>query len=323
VALDVAPEDVKTRHNKKSYPALAIDPSTLSEIQRNKYIDNEVLKRRRVFVKGGMSLQEAANQMEVPNPDRLLKILSETPTKEMAAKNALDLKRETIIEDVEKAVDYNETAIIKAYNDSTANHLAELKYLKDKEWPAMKSGIKRVALPLPKIQNLRNKATNIVNRTVFKTLNAKFYERGEAISDRKAVDAVLKNDIPLAFIHKENAALNSELARASRIGIAQGNKAVKRIGKLNNSHARAVLKRAGSLYENAALELMVLFNFTPMPEDVQIKYGAYQKYTEQMKKEKKGDLALPQNFVDPKTALSLEQLLELDRALYGIYKQAQ
>ena len=85
-----------------------------------------------------MSLQQAATYFDITNPEQLLKVLSETPNREQAVKNALKLREAGIRENVESATPLDEASRMKYYDNTAKLHLEELKTLKDKSWSTVK-----------------------------------------------------------------------------------------------------------------------------------------------------------------------------------------
>lgn len=253
--------EMTANHAKPGFSPFAIDPRTLSEKLANKYLDNEQLKKHKVFVKGGISVEDSAKLIGVNSGKNLLALLANTPSRQDIINREVAKRSKEISDLVDSNVNLNETALIKAYSDNTANHLAEMSFLKSKEWPALRSGIKRIALPVPKIEEISLRAKNAVAKTKVGALNTNQFKAGERRSQRLAVNAILKNEVEKAFTNKEAAALNSELTKETMLAIGKSNKIVKFIKKLDKKESRQIFKDAGPLYENARDEILDAYVF--------------------------------------------------------------
>lgn len=269
--------EMSLNHEKPGFSPLAIDPRTLPEKLAKKYLDNEQLKKHKVFVKGGISLEDSAKLVGVNSGKNLLSLLASTPSREDIVQREVTKRTKEIADLVNASVNLNETALIKAYGDNTANHLAEMKFLKDKEWPTTRGGIRRIALPLPKIQELSLKAKTMVSKMTVGSLNANQFKVGERKSQRIAVDAILKNEVEKAFINKENAALNSELTKETLLATAKVNRVIKFAKRFNDPTVIQELKDAGKLYHDAVNEILDVYNLNPSKKDLAEK-GSFQKY---------------------------------------------
>lgn len=276
----------------------------------------------RVFVKGGMSPDDSARLLGVNNGDNLLRILSQTPSREDIAAYRTAQREADIVANAKESVDLNKTAIANAYNDNTANHIAEMQFMKDKQWTDTKKGIRKIALPMPTKENLRARAESAVARTTVAKLNVNQFKVGERKSQRMAIDSVLKNEIEKAFTNKEAAALNSELARATHIAVGQVNRTIRFARKLNSPENKQELKAAG--FDKAANEILNVFNLTSKKSNVES--GAFQKYVEDALKRGEPVTTIPDRLSDVRQSLgdmTVEQVQVVGDALKNILHQAK
>jgi len=317
--------DLTGPHYKPGFSPYAIDPRTLTDEQKKKYLTNPKLRKRKVFVKGGVSPNDAAQLLGVNGGDNLLSLLERTPTRQEAISAGVELRRKSIREESERSVDLDRTSLAAAYHAKTANHIAEMKFLLSEKWSATKKGIKRVALPLPRIEVLTRKARQAVLQTKVGQLNANQFKVGERKSQRAAVTAVLKNDVEKAFINKEAAALNSELTIATHVAIGNVNKAIRFLRRFDAKQVQQELKDAGTLYVDAVNEILDVFNLDPARRNSS-EAGAYQKWVAQQVEEGNGNFEIPDRLSDPRTSINdmtVEELLTVVNRLKSVLHQAK
>lgn len=315
-------ETATATHAKPGYSPLAIDPRLMTDEQKALFAKNKQLRTHKVFVKGGMSPDDSARLLGVNNGDNLLRILSQTPSREDVAAYRTAQREADIVENAKQSVDLNKTAIANAYNDNTANHIAEMKFMKDKQWGDVKTGIKKIALPLPTKEGLRIRAENAIAKTTVGKLNANQFKVGERKSQRLAIDSVLNNQVEKAFVNKEAAALNSELARATHIAIGKVNRVIRFARKLNSPENRTELKSAG--FDKAANEILNVFNLTSKKTNVES--GAFEKYIRQSLEQGEVVTEIPERLSDVRQSLgemTVEQVTVVGDALKNMLHQAK
>lgn len=288
-------------HHKKGFSPLAIDPELLPP-KLKKYADNERLKKHKVFVRGGMSPEESARMLGVNSGENLLKILASTDSRQEII-DAQVAKRSKEIQDLaDNNVDLNKTAIAEAYNNKTRNDLTVMKYMKDKEWPALKGGIKRIALPLPTIEELNVKARSAVDQIKVADLNVNQFKVGERKSQRAAVQAFLKGDVETAFVNKEAEALNSQFTKEAHIAIGKVNRTIRFARKFNKPEVIQELKDAGHGIYDAAQELLDAFNLSPDKKGT-AKREAYNNWVKKMVDRGEGNFEIPEQYWDTRGSL--------------------
>lgn len=319
-------EDLLKSHSKKGYSPLAIDPALVPD-RLSKWIDDPVLKKRRVFVKGGMAPERAAKLINANNASTLFNILAHSPTQKEAVAEGMEKSLAQIDKSINEHVTKNEKAIENAYNNLTHIHLQQLKYYKEKEWPTFKRAIKRIALPIPSIKVLRQKAVNAIRANQVKSLSPTLYDVAERKYNKKAITAVLNGDIYSAFDFTQKAALASELARASRLAILKSNRDIKRIAKLNRPSIQKLLESADDLFKDAFNEIADVFDLQGNKSIGAMHRGAFQKYVAEMIMRGEGNFGdIPDRLLDVRTPLkelTVDQLTFIADTLTQIVRQAR
>lgn len=318
-------EDLTAAHHKEGYSVFAMDPKSLTKEQRAKYRKSPMLKKHKAFVRGGIDPETAAILLGVKDGDTLLEILHTTDDWEGTAEARVEQRAEDIRRAAEQSVDLNQTAIAAAYHNMTYNHIQEMKYLKDEKWSAVKKGIKRIALPLPRIEEVRSKAQEAVAQTKFRDLNANQFKVGERKSNRLAITAVLKNDLPRAWQAKEAAALNSELTIATHIAIAETKRAIKFAAKFNTKEVQNTLRMAGPSFVKAADEILDVFNLNPAKKDKSIR-GSYAKWVQDQIAAGNGDFSILPKYADVRESIddmTVEQIRVVHQRLQTILHSAK
>lgn len=321
------PDENMLARKANGKPMIQVDPRLLPE-KFKKFIDDPVLKARKFFNKGGMSLNQAMNYFDVASPEDFLRIMSEVPDREGAIKKALELREGPVREDVQNATPLDEASRMKYYDNTAKLHMEELKTLKDKSWPSLKNAIKRIALPLPKIEEIATRARQAVAATPVKLLNAKRYVIGEGKAQKKAVTDVLKGAFESAFANKQAALLNNVLAKESQRMIKLVNQANRRLVDLLSETTREQLEEAGPDYAKGFDYILGTFNFDNTRKGIALEED-YQRFADRMIREGKADLKIPEGLAERLSGklnardLSAQDYLFLVGRLASIAKQAR
>lgn len=200
-------------HEKKGFSPSAIDPNSLPEDLKEVYWSNPVLAKRKVFVKGGMDLEESAAMNGVDSGADLLRILAETPSrnaiKQGREQRQIELRNR--IEQTTKPAKLN--AREAAFSNKTDIHIKEGEYLRSKEWPTLKRGIIKIATPSKSAAELNNQAKETVSQMKISQLNPTQFKVGESNSQKAALKNYLNSEFEQAFANKQKAALNNEMRR--------------------------------------------------------------------------------------------------------------
>jgi len=321
-------EDQMNRQ-KRGQRILSINPDSLTPEQKDRFRNIGTLKKRKVFAKDGMQIDEAVKALGAQSPEQLLETLATVPTLDEALNKAQELRHGLIKGEAEMAVDLNETAIAKAYNKVAENHLAEIDYvLAKKNWSTTKRMIYRASQPLEKINEFKQRARNVIADTPVSGLKSNQWKVGERRSQSKAMKDILDNKVESFARNKENAALNAMIAREAHIVTGKVNRATKDLVRFTTPSVQAEVKQAGPIYENALNGLLELYNFVPRSKNAD-RTEAYQKFVDKMIEKGQGDYSIPNDVLEWLTPqrkardLTTEQYLYLANMARGIVKQAE
>jgi hypothetical protein len=306
--------EFQKERRRKGKPVYSINPKTMSKVMQDKFKDNATLKKRSVFHKDGMDIDHVSSIFNM-RPDEFMKIMSETPTWEELVEQRLENAEGPIRELAESNIELDEGKLAQAYNNMTKIHIKEMKILVEKYWPQVKKGFKLVAHPLPKLGHLRNRAKNIVGNTKIKDINPTQWKVAERKSQRIAVNAIVNNEVELAFREKTNAALASQITKESHIAIGKVNRAMKLIANLGSERVQKQLKDAGKVYQDAVNHLLDLYNFDPKQKG-QSNIDAFNKYVKQMIAEGKGDQSIPESVQEWISTRESAEELTVDQIIY-------
>jgi hypothetical protein len=317
---------VANAKGKKPVSLYAMDPELLTPDQVLRYADKPAFIMHNAFVKGGVSPDEAARLMGVESGEELLRVMSITrPRKDVIELQLNELYKEDIEAQVKASVPLNEAMIIKAITNVTKNHLMEMKFMREQKWPATKAGFMRIALPLPRIEELTFKAREAVKVMRVGDLNVNQFKVGERKSQRIAVKSILKNEVLKAYKAKEAAALNSEFQKETMKAIGRVNRVFRYARKFDEPTFRTELKDAGKVYVDAANEILDVFNLNPSRKNT-AQQGAYRKFVEGRVKAGDGDFTIPDRLAEVRAnadELTVEQTELIGDRLRAIHHMAK
>lgn len=305
-------EENQLRRLDSGQPIFAVDPSTIPDDLRARFENNPRLKERGVFSVHGVPIKQSMEAFGQTDPARFLEVLANVPTRKEALDTYVAATENDIAIEARENAPIEQSRISKAYNNMSKNHIKEMKMLLEGNWDAVKKGIKRIALPLPRIHELSNKASEYVRNTRIRDLNTNQWKVAERRSQRKAVDAILKNEVEVAFREKQNAALSSQLAKQTHLAIAKTNRAIKFIARLQTPRMQGILKQAGPEYVNAIKDILSLYNFGAQGT----KIDGYRKFAEKMVAEGKGDYQIPPEVMEWLTTQRSAKDLTVDQVQY-------
>jgi hypothetical protein len=294
---DITGIDFAASHHKKGFPQLAIDPRQLTDSQKNKYGSDVVLKKRKVFVNGGISPDVAARQVGLTSGDQLLEILATVPNEKEALDQYMSARQDEIDRMADKASDENIVMVEKSFNDRAANDLTVMKYMINQHLTRTGGALQKVALMVPRIEELKLQAVDVVKQMPIGELNINQFEVGGRVSRRKGFEAARKGDFLAAAEYTKAAALNSLISKEVRKAIAQNNKDIRFVRKFVSKENQAVLNLAGKEFVKAGDELLDVFSFDKNREHQSIQ-GSYAKWVEQMYQAGRGDFAISPELSD-------------------------
>jgi len=315
-------EVVVAKHAKKGYSQFAIDPATLPEDMREVYVTDPMLQKRKVFVEGGITLEEAASRSGMPDGESLLRVLANAPTKQEFL-TARRLETEELRSQVrESRAERMEQRRDKVFDDYNKLHRREMEILKDNEWSTVKQGVKKIALPLPRIEELNNTARVKVKNTKVAHVNPRQFNKAEKDYNRKAVNHILKNEVEQAFVAKERAMQNVELTRESLKARAKINDAKQFLKRVTSKKGMKVFKQAGLTTQ--VNEILDLFDLTS-PSPKATRRDAYIDFLQQL--DSRGEsIVANEALADTRktgTDLTVEQYLNITDRLRTLEKQAK
>ncbi len=323
-------KELRKKHEEKgTFSPYAIDPKYLPEEMRDAITSDPNLLKRKVFVAGGLSPNEAAALMGVDSGESLLKFLANSPDKKdiIARREQLNVELKSDLEEIYRPK--KELATTEAFTNLSKAHHEEMKFMKEKEWSQTKAGIKTIALPLPSIPEINLKAKDIVANTPIKDLNVRQFVVGEKRNQAKAVDHILKNEVEQAFKAKENAIFSSELSKESIIMKTKIAKAQKRLKRINTPETQAILKEADGqgkkYYSGPVNEILDVFNLDLSRKGL-AERGSFNKYVEQQIQLGNTDISIPEKFNEVResiTEYSGEQFVALVDKIDNIIHQAK
>lgn len=299
-----------------------IDPNSVPD-NLKKYLTDPQLKKHKAFKKGGLTLAETAPLMGVQNGKMLLRILSKTPSKAEIIEAEVARREESIALEARRSVNPNETAVVMALNDVARNHRAEMEYMKTEEWTATKAGVKTIALPVPRIEDIDIKARDKIGSTIVAHLNVNQWKVGERKAQRKALDQILKNDVEAAFINKEKAIANALLAKHTSIAFMKLNRGQRAVRKIMKKKNMDILKRAGAM--DAMNEILDVINLLPKDKQT-VRQNSYNKWVKRMVKEGNGDFQVADGFFDARGSikeLTVDQAQAVLDTAVKIFHQAK
>lgn len=309
-------------HRRKGHSNLAIDPKHLPDDLREALITEPKLIKRKVFVEGGITLEESAALAGVDDGETLLKILANTPTKkEMLAtrrKKSAELRKQ--VKEVREKTEKDRRN--KVFDDQNNLHLRDMKFMKDHQWSATKQGVKTIVLPVPRIAELNNTARKVIAKTRMNELNPRQFNASEKNLNKKAANHILKNEAEEAFIAKERAMLNTELTRESLRAREEIDSAKVFVKKLTSRKGLETLKKSGLLPK--VNTLLDLFDLNPSKQQAAVQ-ESYFKYLKRINDQGKS-VIVPKSLADVRqrgTDLTVEEYLRITNKLRTLNHQAQ
>jgi hypothetical protein len=300
--------------NKRSM--YAIDPTTLPADLAH-FAENPQLKAHKVFAKGANSAEDSARALGYANGKELLDVLSKTPTRKQILEARAQFYDSHIESMARAGVDLDHTNIMKAFTEKTKAYLEGMRFLKDTDWSATKFGIQKIALPLPKIEEIEYDARSAVKSTKVGSLSVSQFAVGERQSYKMAVQKFLRGDLAGAFQAKEMSARNASMQREIRKAIAEINRAQKFFRRLEEPAALEVMRAAGKTSQKALDEITDVFNFNPKRKG-QSEQNSFNKWVRKEVDAGRGDFSIPDRLSDIRQSIdemTVEQVaVAFDRA---------
>jgi GGDEF domain-containing protein len=215
---------------------------------------------------GGMAPDDAAWLFGFSSGDELLTALETAPNRKTLIEEETDrrLKAESpdMMEDGTLAVE----AMKSVHNDKRAELLRrELELLNEKRPGVMRDLTKRVARPLPAVQEVRARAEKLIRAKAPRDINPFAYQRAEAKAAREAMDLLLKGDFEGAFLAKERELTNHELYRAAVAAKERVDKVVDYMVSFDKPTVRERIGKAGHDYLEQIDSIRERYDFRRSP----------------------------------------------------------
>ncbi len=286
-------EQVANSKGKKSLSIYAINPEMLTDEQMKKYGDDERLKKIGVFSNdSAIGPEKAAQWLGAADGDELLHILYNFPTMREVAEARTAANAAAIEQEVRDNVPISHAKILRALTDESTIARKFMEHLRFHEWPAGKGAFKRIALPLPRVQDIAHKAYIEIQATKIKDLNVQQYRVGKRKSFREAINAIVKSEPAKAFLAKEAEITNIEMEKATLAAIGRHNRNIKFLKKLQDKAVIKILKDSGPLYFKAYQEIIDVFNLDPRAKGTS-ELGAFIAWAKEEQKAGRGDFSIP------------------------------
>ena len=266
---------ITVQHKQRGFSPSAIDPNTLPEDLKEIYLNDETLKRRKVFIEGGVDLEESAIMNGARSGADLLRILSETPSRKEVVNNRKqrEIELKNRINQTLKPSRMAERD--KAFSNLTKIHIREMKFMREKEWTTTKRGIMKIALPIPTEAELNSKAKATISKMKIREINPTRFKVGESKSQRAALKNFLDGKFEQAFSDKEKAALNNEMRKEAFNVVEKVNKYKSFWKRVDTPSVRQELKDAG--YADAMNEFLSVYQLEA-PIRGEIKQNAFNNF---------------------------------------------
>lgn len=264
-----------------------IDPNSLSDSQKKQFLKNRTLNSRGVFKEGGGDVEELAGFFGQPNGDALLTVLRDADdrrTIRQKQKENFD-KQKALEERAAKRVD--DLELDKAYDKVTEAHVKEAEAI-EKE-TLVKGAAKQLGHHVAKAQDM-------VNKIRLRDLNPTQWKIGERIAQQKARRANRKKSTKVdAINHKNNAALNSQLAKQTHKAIANVNRAMQWLAYIDTKRNQNILNNANPMFKKSIDALKAVFKLDQSIELSEENMKAWTDFVDDYYKRTGFNLKLPDN----------------------------
>lgn len=320
-----ASKAITLKHKKKNYSASAIDPETLPFDPETieAFLGDPNIKKRKVFVKGGISLEESAAINGLESGVELLQILVSTPTRKQVTQHREQRKLELRNRVQQTIKPAKLDAQAKVLDNQTKVHLKEMKFMASERTGSFVDGFKVIALPIPTSGELNAIAVGIIRKTLVGDINHNKYAVAERKHQKAAVKHYAKNEIEQAFKSKENAALNVELIKESLKAQALIKKNNKFLKKLKKPAVIQELKDA-KMFE-AIDEILQVYKIDTSRRGV-AKRGQYNRLVKKLVAQNRGDFKVPDKYNEVRENMSemtMDQYEAITNLAKGILHQAR
>ncbi|HQZ60369.1 MAG TPA: hypothetical protein PLQ39_11890, partial [Acinetobacter sp.] len=231
--------------------SLRIDPTTLTDQQRNRYGDSYLINDRKAFKKRGMHIEEVAAQLGI-TPDKLLQVLDDSPTSEQAFTARTKFEEARNKKFAADSVEINKTAIDNTIDNTIslkkkmlnnilkANPAAGLRLIHS----IFKVGNKTA------IENVKINAQETTDNTRIGDLKPSSYLNASRKHMNRANTAINKDqDLARGAANVEKSLVADELFKASTITVRKLNKILDAVSNISRNRATMDKLRSTGHYD--------------------------------------------------------------------------
>lgn len=314
----------EVNHSKEGYSPFAIDFKSLPSELRDLYRGNERLKKNKVFVPGGQDAQSVASILGFDTVENMLETLSTTQSRQEVAEARTKKREADIREEIRNNTPINETGKMRAYMNRSELAYQTLQNMINSSWSSFKSGVKRIAQTPPSLKVINESTNDIVRKFKIKELKVKEFKVAERRSEKIAIDAILKNNVELAFKNQMNVVKAISFQREITKSIGEVNRAQRFFKKLESSEFKTQLEEAGETYVKKYKEITDILNLTSKRSRAE-EIESFNKYVENNMNINQA-VYLPESMSDQRTALqdmTVEQVLTIRDVLKQLEHQVK
>ena len=130
---------------------------------------------------------------------------------------------------------------MRAYMNRSELAYQTLQNMINSSWSSFKSGVKRIAQTPPSLKVINESTNDIDRKFKIKELKVKEFKVAERRSEKIAIDAILKNNVELAFKSQMNVVKAISFQREITKSIGEINRAQRFFKKLESSEFQTQL----------------------------------------------------------------------------------
>lgn len=326
-----AARNAVSNHKQKGYSPSAIDPNSLSEYQKEVFMNNpefaKILKKRKVFVEGGIHIEESAIMNGVDDGDKLLDILVGTPNKSDIRKLKEQQKIAVENEARQLAKPLREERIRKEFGDRTKIYKKQLDEFRGKSWNILKRGIIKINKDPVNIKEMQSRAKDIVNTIKISNLQPNAFRSAERRNKRLANKALLEGKPEQAYTYLEKAYLNHELkaeATKAQLKIEKNKNFWKKMK--NNKVAQATLQKSGHLEAMQELYDLINLDGKDPTKKQENELAAFSEFVRKQYSEGNYNITIPDRLRTTSTSIkdiSFEQYDKMTQAAQNVLKHSR
>lgn len=294
-----AARQITARHKKKGYSPSAIDPKSLSEAQKEIYLNNpevmKVLNKRKVFVEGGIHVEESALMNGIDSGDKLLDMLVDTPTRGQIKKLKIQQKIAVENEVNQLTKPLREDALKVKFNNMSEIYKRQLDQFRGKSWNILKKGIIKIAKPAVNVKDVRIKAKDLVSKMTIRNIQPNAFLKAERRHKRMSAEALTKGDPRTAYLHLEKAHLMHEMkAEATRVQsqVKKNQDFWKKVQ--SNKVIQATLNKSGHLDAMTDLNKLLNLNGKDLTNAEQAELASFTKFVKDQYSKGNYNIVIPE-----------------------------